>query len=285
MTHRPRPETSAVQTCSVEMTPLESLDWHRTFGQLAESVDRAGFWLALVRRLATEVHFDTWVALVFDRQQPPRILAESDEDDGADDALFQDYQRGLYLLDPFYIDACERRRSGLSTLAEVAPQHFTRTEYYQRYFQRNIVADEIHFNQTLDERRTLCLSLGSTRVFSRQALGSLALMQPWVLALMRLRMYFEPEDDGDSGPHPWHPQPDRTHLQPDKALEFDAHYALTEREREVSQLMLGGSSTKEIARRLAISVETVRAHKKHLYAKLGVNSQSELFSLFWQARR
>ncbi|WP_322528286.1 helix-turn-helix transcriptional regulator [Salinicola sp. LHM] len=273
MTQRARPETG-----SVEMTSLESLEWHRAFGQLAENVDRAGFWLALVRRLTREVHFDTWVALVFDRQQPPRILAESDEDDGADDALFQDYQRGLYLLDPFYIDACERDRCGLFTLAEVAPQHFTRTEYYQRYFQRNIVADEIHFNQTLDDRRILCLSLGSTRPFSREALGSLALMQPWLLALMRLRMHFEPEEDGASGPHPWHPQPD-------KELDFDSRYALTEREREVSQLMLGGSSTKEIARRLAISIETVRAHKKHLYAKLGVSSQSELFSLFWQARR
>ncbi|WP_083627640.1 helix-turn-helix transcriptional regulator [Salinicola sp. MH3R3-1] len=277
MTHRPRPETNTVETRPVETTPLESLEWHRAFGQLAESVDRAGFWLALVRRLATEVHFDTWVALVFDRHQPPRILAESDEDDGADDALFQDYQRGLYLLDPFYIDACERERSGLFTLAEVAPQHFTRTEYYQRYFRRNIVADEVHFNQKLDAGRTLCLSLGSTRSFSRQALGSLTLMQPWLLALMRLRMHFEPQDDGEAGLHPWHPLPDR-------ALEFDSRYALTEREREVSQLMLGGSSTKEIARRLAISIETVRAHKKHLYAKLGVNSQSELFSLFWQAR-
>lgn len=49
--------------------------------------------------------------------------------------------------------------------------------------------------------------------------------------------------------------------------------ALTEREREGSQLML------------AISLETVRAHNKHLYAKLSINSQSELFALVWQGRR
>lgn len=97
-------------------------------------------------------------------------------------------------------------------------------------------------------------------------------MQPWLLALMRLRMHFEPEGDGEAGPHPWHPLPER-------ALEFDSRYALTEREREVSQLMLGGSSTKEIARRLAISVETVRAHKKHLYAKLGSIPSRAVFAV------
>ncbi|MEG3116495.1 helix-turn-helix transcriptional regulator [Salinicola sp. 4072] len=262
------------------MTSLESLEWHRAFGQLAENVDRAGFWLALVRRLAREVHFDTWVALIFHHHRPPRILAESDEDDGADDALFQDYQRGLYLLDPFYIDAKGCAREGVYTLADVAPQCFRHTEYYQRYFQRNIVADEVQFNCPLDAERTLCLSLGSTRTFDHAALGLLSLIQPWVLALMRQRMHFEfeGEEGAPPGPHPWHPRPSAP-------SELDSRYALTEREREVSQLMLGGSSTKEIARRLAISIETVRAHKKHLYAKLGVSSQSELFSLFWQARR
>ncbi|MNJ76494.1 transcriptional regulator FimZ [compost metagenome] len=48
--------------------------------------------------------------------------------------------------------------------------------------------------------------------------------------------------------------------------------------------MLAGCSTKEIARRLQISIETVRAHKKHLYSKLGINTQSELFALFWRSR-
>ncbi|MGS0468169.1 response regulator transcription factor [Cobetia marina] len=64
----------------------------------------------------------------------------------------------------------------------------------------------------------------------------------------------------------------------DKQRSAASRYGLTEREREVSQLMLGGCSTKEIARRLGISVETVRAHKKHLYTKLGINTQAELFS-------
>jgi DNA-binding CsgD family transcriptional regulator len=57
---------------------------------------------------------------------------------------------------------------------------------------------------------------------------------------------------------------------------------LTAREIEVVRLSLSGFSTRAIAERLEISFETVRAHKKHIYAKLGVSSQSELFALFYE---
>jgi DNA-binding CsgD family transcriptional regulator len=40
-----------------------------------------------------------------------------------------------------------------------------------------------------------------------------------------------------------------------------------------------------VARKLAISAETVKVHRKHIYAKLGIKSQSELFSLFLKAQR
>jgi len=49
-------------------------------------------------------------------------------------------------------------------------------------------------------------------------------------------------------------------------------------------LMLSGCSSKEIARKLQISAETVKVHKKHIYAKLGIKSQSELFLIFLQAQ-
>ena len=53
---------------------------------------------------------------------------------------------------------------------------------------------------------------------------------------------------------------------------------------EVALLLLSGCSNKEIARKLAISAETVKVHRKHMYSKLGIKSQSELFSLFLQAQ-
>lgn len=58
---------------------------------------------------------------------------------------------------------------------------------------------------------------------------------------------------------------------------------LTSREMEVAMLTLSGFSTRAIAEKLVISFETVRAHKKHIYTKLNVKSQSELFALFYEA--
>lgn len=256
---------------------LDTLGWHRDVARLLARLESDDFWDSITRMLARHVVFNTWVAVVFHSDKPPTILADSDEDDGADESLFEDYQRGLYLLDPFYIAACDSAHSGLVTLDDVAPVRFTSTEYYQRYFRRNIVSDEVQINRPLGAGRTLCLSLGATRRFRHGEIGLLHLIEPWLGELMRLRMYFE-QSGATAGPHPWHPQRDGVDA-------TATRFGLTEREREVSQLMLGGSSTKEIARRLAISVETVRVHKKHLYAKLGINTQAELFSRFWQERR
>jgi DNA-binding NarL/FixJ family response regulator len=50
---------------------------------------------------------------------------------------------------------------------------------------------------------------------------------------------------------------------------------LSQREREVLDLVVHGFSNKEIADRLSISVEAIRWHLKHIYQKLHVHSRTE----------
>ncbi|MFJ2282366.1 response regulator transcription factor [Pseudomonas sp. NPDC087803] len=260
---------------------LDDITWHRAVGQLIEALDKPNFWAQLVRLLDQYVAFDSWVALLFSADQHPQVFAECPGEDGSPDPLFQDYLRGVYLLDPFYIASREQPRSGLYRLSEVAPEHFELTEYYQRYFRLNVVADEIQFNCQLDGERTLCLSLGSEKPFTGEQIALLSLIQPWVLGLLRQRLPHEINDTVAVATAPaqidW-----RVQLEASVQQLKGAH--LTARELDVGRLMLSGCSSKEIARKLEISVETVKVHKKHMYSKLGIKSQSELFSIFLQAQ-
>lgn len=55
-------------------------------------------------------------------------------------------------------------------------------------------------------------------------------------------------------------------------------YSLTNREKEILQLLSSGNSFKMIAAELSISLDTVRTHIKHIYDKLHVRSQIEAVS-------
>ena len=52
-------------------------------------------------------------------------------------------------------------------------------------------------------------------------------------------------------------------------------YQLTNREREILQLLSKGNSFKMMASMLHLSIDTVRTHTKHIYDKLHVQNRTE----------
>ena len=63
----------------------------------------------------------------------------------------------------------------------------------------------------------------------------------------------------------------------ERALSIFGVGALSRRERDVVLLMLKGKKPREIAYDLDISVSTVVQHRKHIYTKLDVHSEGQLF--------
>ncbi|MDA7977650.1 MAG: response regulator transcription factor [Pirellulales bacterium] len=66
-------------------------------------------------------------------------------------------------------------------------------------------------------------------------------------------------------------------------LAADVEIALTKRESEVLRQLAFGLSNKEIARRLAISYETVKEHVQHILRKVGVADRTQ--AAVWAVRK
>jgi len=257
---------------------LQDVAWHRSVGQLIEVLDRPGFWLILIRLLDEYVPMDSWVVLLFSNDRP-HVFAGSPFDGEGPDPLSYGYAKGLYLLDPFYIANREDPKSGLFRLSDIAPECFEQTDYYRLYFTRHVVEDEVQFNVALDEVRTLCISLGSKKRFNPEQIALLDLIRPWVAGLMRQRMFFEGvlAEKAASSRTP--------RLQSKRADAMERlGTPLTAREMDIGRLILSGHSNKGIASKLDISIETVKSHRRNMYGKLKIKSQSELFALFLKAQ-
>lgn len=256
------------------MSPdLQNLAWHRSIGKLIEQLDSPEFWSSIVRLLNEHVPIDNWVALIFSSQQVQVICFPDSADDIEKEALTHDYVKGLYVLDPFYIANRENPQSGIFHLLDIAPAYFKKTEYYNLYFARYVSVDEVQYNVKLDQDRTLCLSLGSQSRFSQEQIAVLDLIQPWITALMHKRMSFEVDiEKSTTQPHKWQ----------DTMEQLDA--LLTVREMEILRLLFSGFSNRQVAGKLSIAVETVKAHRRNFYAKLNIKSQSEFFALFFHEK-
>ena len=54
---------------------------------------------------------------------------------------------------------------------------------------------------------------------------------------------------------------------------MDTYNNLTEREKEVLELIIQGKSNPQIANELILSIHTVKAHLESIYKKLGVHNK------------
>ncbi|KUJ83068.1 MULTISPECIES: LuxR family transcriptional regulator [Microbulbifer] len=191
------------------------------------------------------------------------------------------YVDGAYLLDPFYRSAADEHREGLFLLREVAPDAFGKTEYFRVYYREARLIDEACFLVRSEEGVIASLSIGrapdpGSARFTRQEMVLLKALSPLVEKILKRWIHNRNRA-----------MPSRENFgkRLDSALHHFGSSVLTHRECEVLHMTMRGHSIKSMAERLDASVDTIKTHRKHIYAKLDVSSQSELFYLFISALR
>ncbi|MGB5447974.1 MAG: helix-turn-helix transcriptional regulator [Woeseiaceae bacterium] len=248
--------------------------WHAALAGLVKSEDDQGSANALAKVIDVAVDTDATCLLAFYRDAPPNILHHTMTPSRARHYLDR-YLAGPYLLDPLYQLAVRETKPAMCRCRDETPDRFRSSEYFRQYYERTHLADEMDFLLDTDTKSTLVLVVGrwETR-FSRSDVARLRLMEPVIRAAMR-RIW-----NAWAARHSDDERDFSMHQRLTKCFEHFGESALTQRERQITQLLLRGHSSKSIARELGIAPGTVMVHKRNLFSKLGITSQYELFSLF-----
>ena len=183
------------------------------------------------------------------------------------------FLKGAFLLDPYYLAATKQRKTGFFRLRDLAPSGFKQSEYYRIYYGSSGLQDECGYLIALRDGGFINIALGRTQkpAFVKAQLSLLSDITPVIDVLCHSHWQAKAlaqETEFDLR------QPLET------ALSCFGSSKLTKREREVINMILLGHTTKTVAEQLEISSETVKLHRKHAYAKLDINTQSELFYIF-----
>lgn len=245
--------------------------WHAAVGRLIASDSDAALCAALTDIVGHAVPHEGTCIMAFHRDARPDVLHHTLEPEGEKHYLDR-YLAGPYLLDPLYQLAIRERKASLCRFRDELPDRFRSSEYYRQYCERTHLLDEMDFLADVTPATTVVLVVGRRhRRFTRAELQRLELIEPTVQAALRRIWALQPSRSARTG--------DRLDRSLKRCFERFGEAVLTERERQVSQLLLRGHSTKSIARELDIAPGTVMVHKRNLFAKLNIRSQYELFSL------
>ena len=249
--------------------PLPAPGWVSALAEMLRAVETERFPTALRKVLELVCPFESMLVSAYEGNATPRALYHDlDEMTAAISVEF--YSGGPYLLDPFY-QACRNNVApGAYRLLDLAPKAFLRSDYYRTFYRKVRIHDEMAILLRGGADRWIAISLARTqrrRRYDSAERDRLNHVLP-LIESAALRTWASGRPDGD-----------RADQAPEERLSGFARDLLSPREAEIIQLILQGHSTPTIATHLGIAEGTVKVHRHHAYSKLGIHSQSELFSL------
>jgi len=247
-------------------------NWHESLA-LVLSKDFSSEAIAeLLKGIENLIDASSGLVTIFPLGQPPqtshhRLLANEDPQ-----LQIETYDAGAYLLDPFYRKAFDEKSEGPFTVKDVSPVGFEESEYYDLFYKKLGFIDEICLAFQFKDESIVIISIVrhvGELPFTKADIKQLEIVFPLLKSIVTK----------------WRQNLDQTVVpnlewQLDNALINFGNSVLTPRESKILHLILHGYSIKYIAEKLENSVETIKHHRKNIYIKLDVSSQSELFYLF-----
>ena len=251
--------------------------WHTEVADLVGADDGQSVAEGLISFICSTVSNNGTSLLAFHKDASPEVLHHSLAPQRVRHYLDR-YLAGPYLLDPLYQLALRTEKPAMCRFRDSQPDRFHSSEYYRQYIERTHLVDELDFLLGVSSSSALVVVCGRTeKRFTRAELSRLRLIEPIVRSAMQRvwdsRASVAASDDNRRD----------MHQRLTRCFENFGKGELTHRERQITQLLLRGHSSKSTARELGIAPGTVMVHKRNLFAKLGITSQYELFSSFIDA--
>ncbi|EOE5321690.1 MULTISPECIES: helix-turn-helix transcriptional regulator [Providencia] len=229
-----------------------------------DSVATNQFYPNLLSWLSSLIAFDNAIVYSFEKGAPPRFLSKVERRNS--DSINRIYQRGAYLMDPFYQEIQKGGASKVLTLKELAPKGFYHTDYYLNFYRKTGWCDEAGLLLDISTDRQLGIFFGNEdRPFFSGKYTQAPLKDAFDIIRSMVKLHKDVSPSSVSNHH--------------QNTDMQTRFGLTPRECEVVELILAGKGSPQIAQMLFISLGTVKNHRKNIYQKLSINSQVELFNL------
>jgi DNA-binding CsgD family transcriptional regulator len=249
--------------------------WNTDLGKSISAVGTDAFFPSLYEALRRLVKLSWPQIWLYHRDLPPCVLHHDIP------AKFQAiqidrYLDGPYREDPFYQISMSGPRNTIYRLNRITGGMFEESGYFTNYYSKTGTADEVIFLSRLDDGNVVHLSVMRSKQqgeFTQDEYDLLYAVADPISAIIKVHC----QHDDFAINNLLQPGLD---AQIDLAFRTFGQDFVSKREREVLELMLRGYGADTTAERFEISLETVRRHRKAIYKKLDVNSQSDLFALF-----
>ena len=262
---------------AVQLMPRDIQRLQKAMAQVRDEL----FFRSFRNLLRARLSFDTFLILIFPKDGAPEPLETWIKDPVLAHNYPRLYTAGAYRLDPFFQYRNQIGDGGLYLLSRDCPGPFLcGGEYYLQYYKQTKIIGEVGLLVPLSDGSVGHLSFSRREgrgTFKRKEVNCLKQASPILLELLRQhcehRMALRITQGPDNTSRPLEDLI-RAHVAESQKPQFDAARGV-----RLAGLILQGHSNLSAALSLGISRETAKVHRRNIYRKLQISSQTELFVL------